>query len=163
MAGSIHLALKFEPTPENAPRLADLIIRPARELSGVTLDYTPRSLPHVDEIVSGFAKGGARLDEIAETLYSFGCYLGEVVVRNTGATWRFAHETKMKDVAGYGLVVQFTEDDLCNPIAKVFKLFEHGAQDSVAYFYAVFAKKHELQKSPGILRRLFRRKANTDA
>jgi hypothetical protein len=92
----------------------------------------------VDEIVEGFRQDGCKSDEIAETLFGFGCYVGEVFVRHAGGKWRNAAETAMAELAGFPLVIELGEKSLCNPIGKVFKRLQNGEEDNLPYFYQVF-------------------------
>jgi len=84
----MELKLQFPPTPEHAAQHAELMVPAAREVSGVLLDYSPESLLAVDGIIEKFRRDGVPADRIASTLFCFGCYVGEVFVRNAGARWR---------------------------------------------------------------------------
>jgi hypothetical protein len=131
----MKLCLKFEPTPENAPRFAADIVLAATEVSGANLDYTIDSLRQVDAIIESLRSDGVSSDQIAETLFGFGCYVGEVIVRRAEGRWRAAAETPMAELGGFPLVVQHGRDSFCNPIGKVFKRLANGPEDSIAYFY----------------------------
>jgi hypothetical protein len=137
----MQLKLKHKPTPEHAAVLADLVVPVAREVSGADLDYSPNSLCHVDRIIETFRRDGVRLEQIAETLFSFGCYVGEVFVRHAGGRWRVASETPLGQFAGGPIVVQTGPADFCNPIDRVFKRFENGAEEDLTYFWSVFGRK----------------------
>jgi hypothetical protein len=81
---------------------------------------------------------GCTSEQIAETLFGFGCYVGEVFVRQAGGSWQAVASTPMANLAGFPLVVHLRNDSYCNPIGKAFKRLENGAEDSLPYFYAVF-------------------------
>ena len=66
------------PTAENAKEYADLIVKIAKKNSNVDLDYSPSSLIDVDKIIEGFRQDDQSSDQIYHTLFSFGCYVGEV-------------------------------------------------------------------------------------
>ena len=134
----MNLRLKYPPTVENAPRFAADIAASAQQISGVQLDYSVASLKEVDDILEGFRKDKLRSTQIAETLFGFGCYIGEVFVRHAGGAWRLAAETAMADFAGFPLVVQTGSENFCNPIAKAFKRVDNGIEDNLPYFYQVF-------------------------
>lgn len=72
-----------------------------------------------------------------------GCYLGEVIVRNLGGRWVSAVETayaRLPSAAGFPLVVVLPNGHCCNPLARPFKLLEHGREgESLAGFYAGMA------------------------
>jgi hypothetical protein len=139
----VELNLKYSPTPEHAAALADLVVPVARDVSKATLDYSPASLKEVDRIIENFRRDGVRFKQVAETLFSFGCYVGEVLVRHAGGSWRVGSETPLAKFAGGPLVIQTGPEDFCNPIGKVFKRFENGEEDSLEYFYTVFAPKRQ--------------------
>jgi hypothetical protein len=134
----MELSLKFPPTPEYAAQHAELMIQPARDISGVDLDFSPGSLEAIDRIIDQMRLEGVRSDQVAETLFGFGCYVGEVFVRSNGACWRPTDETGMAGLAGFPIVVELGPDNICNPIGKVFKRLENGDEDSLVYFYRVF-------------------------
>lgn len=135
----MQLRLKYPPTADNATQFALDIVASALEISGVTLDFTVESLKRVDEILEGFRRDGCTSDQVAETLFGFGCYVGEVFVRNANGRWRNAAETPMASFAGSALVIQLGKDHFCNPIGKVFKRVDNGKEDNLSYFYQVFS------------------------
>jgi hypothetical protein len=135
----MRLQLNYPPTPENAPKFAAEIVAAAADISGVKLDYSVASLSSVDEIIEGLRQNGCTPDQVGETLFGFGCYVGEVFVRRAGGRWRNAGETSMANFAGFPLVVELGEESFCNPIGKAFKRLENGEEDSLPYFYQVFA------------------------
>ncbi len=143
MEEQFHLRLKFPPTPTHAPQLADSIAEAARDISGVNLDYSRDSLPLVQQVLDGMRADELPLSAIAETLFCFGCYVGEVIRRNTGATWVAATGTPLEQYCSWPLIIAFAPDDVCNPIGKVFKYYEFGSGEDLSYFYRVFASKHE--------------------
>jgi hypothetical protein len=136
----MRLNLRYEPTPENASRFAADIVKAAQNVSGVALDYSADSLKHVDDIIEGMRSEGCSADQVAETLFGFGCYVGEVLVRQAGATWQQSADTPMANFAGFPLVLHLRGQSYCNPIAKAFKRLDNGPEDSLPYFYAVFTK-----------------------
>lgn len=135
----MKLRLKYAPVPENAGRFADDIARAAAELDGVRLDYSPQSLDLVDRILEGMRAEGVSSDEIAETAFGFGCYVGEVFVRHAGGRWRAATPQESA-LVGMPLVMALSEDRWCNPIGKAFKRLDNGPEDNLRYFYSVFAR-----------------------
>ena len=135
----MQLRLKYEPTPENASRFAADVVASASSVSGVKLDYTPDSLVLVDGIFDDFRSDGVSGRQIAETLFGFGCYVGEVLTRHAGGQWRAVGDAELA-VGGWPLVVELAAGRLCNPIGKAFKRLENdGPEDSLRHFYTVFA------------------------
>jgi hypothetical protein len=137
----MRLRLKYQPIPENAPKFAGDIVAAAAEISGVALDYSADSLKDVDDIIERMRQDGCTSEQLAETLFGFGCYVGEVFVRQAGGRWRNAADTAMADLAGFPLVVELGEEHFCNPIGKVFKRLENGEEDNLPYFYQVFTSR----------------------
>jgi len=137
----MNLRLKYDATPENAAALADEIVRTAKNVDGVTLDYTERSVAKIDRIIEAFRRENVQLASIAETLFCAGCYIGEVFVRNGRGFWRKTEDTGMKGFASAPMVIQTGPESACNPIDKVFKRMENGEEDSLAYFYSGFAQR----------------------
>lgn len=136
----VRLNLQFAPRPEYAVQHAESIVKAANKIDGVDLDFSPGSLEAVDRIVLEMRTEGVAMEQFGETLFSFGCYVGEVFVRNNDAKWFLTEETPMKGFAAAPMVVKLGPDRHCNPIDKVFKLLENGTEDSVVYFYQVFRK-----------------------
>lgn len=129
------LKLKHEAIPANAALFADDIVAVARRVSGVDLDYSVASLDHVDALIAGFRSQGVTEDRFAETLFGFGCYVGEVMVRCSGGSWTTSLGTALEPYASFPLLVSLPPDNLSNPIGRVFKAFRTGDSDSVAHFY----------------------------
>lgn len=137
----MNLRLKYPPTPENAAKFADDIVQLAKQVSGVTLDYSEESLQALDSIIESFRRDGAKVELISETLFSMGCYLGEVFVRNGCGSWKTLGEEEMKVFALFPLVID-AQEFLCTPIDRVFKRMENGAEESLPYFYERFASRN---------------------
>jgi hypothetical protein len=136
----MRLRLKYPPTPENAAKFAADIVRSAAEISGATLDYSVESLKLVDDIIEGFRQDGCKSDQIGETLFAFGCYVGEIFVRQAGGKWVTTAGTSMERMSGFPLAVETGKDSATNPIGKVFKRLENGEGDDLPYYYQVFSK-----------------------
>jgi hypothetical protein len=132
-----RLNLKYPPTPDNARKLADIVVSAARNVSGEDLDFSVGSLAAVDKIIEGFRSEGLAAAQIAETLFSFGCYVGEVLVAQAGGVWRVTADTSMASFANASMVVELGPDHFSNPIDKVFRRFQNGPEDSLPYFYQV--------------------------
>jgi hypothetical protein len=136
----MNLRLKYPPTVENAAKFAADIVASTQRIKGVVLDYSVASLQAVDDILEQFREGGGKSGQMAETLFGFGCYVGEVFVRNAGGSWTLTAETKMAGMAGFPLVIQTGPVTFCNPIAKVFKRLDNGIEDNLPYFFQVFSR-----------------------
>lgn len=134
------LNLRYRPTPDNAPLLAGDVVVAAREISGVFLDYSIASLYQVDRILAGLHAEGVETREVAETLFGFGCYVGEVFVRCAQGEWWNAANTSMEHDAGFPLVIRLPTGVFCNPIGKVFQQLELGGDDSLISFFQSFSE-----------------------
>jgi hypothetical protein len=120
------LNLKREVTPENAPAFAQDAVASAARITGVALDYSVASLEAVDRIIEDIRASGGNIDTYAETMFCFGCYVGEVFVRRARGRWIATPEDQLK-VFGMRLIVELPpRGQLCNPIAKAFKRLHNG-------------------------------------
>src|SRR5258707_601806 len=136
----MQFRLQFPPTPENAAKHAQLAADAARDVEGITLDFSPQSLTNIDRIVGRFHSDGLRPEQIGSTVFSFGCYVGEIFVRHHGGVWKAPAETTLPDDLkdqNNMMVVELPNGDVWNPIGKTFTLLENGQGDSVAYFYHI--------------------------
>ncbi len=131
------LRLRFPPDAAHAAEHAAGTVDAAKQIDGVELDYSPASLEDVDRIVENMRQDGAGSDEVAETLWGFGCYVGEVFVRNVGAEWIDTPE-ELRGAFAFPILVRRADGQLTNPIGKVFKRIDNGEVDHLPYFYRVF-------------------------
>ena len=69
------------------PNHAEVAVQAAARVGGVALNYGADSLGSVDVILGRFHDEGVGVDRVAETIFSFGAYVGEVIVRYVGASW----------------------------------------------------------------------------
>jgi hypothetical protein len=139
----MRLHLQYPPLPEYAAKHAQIAVDATRVVTGADLDYSPGSLAEVDRIIMGFRGEGLKANQVAETVFSFGCYLGEVMVRQHQAVWKMAADTNLPEAfkEDNTMVVELSDGVFCNPIGKAFKLLEQGEGESLAYFYQVFTRK----------------------
>ncbi|MBL1079589.1 hypothetical protein JK358_34815 [Nocardia sp. 2] len=128
----LPLNLRFAPEPENAPRFASDIVEATEGITGTRLDYTPASLATVDSIIEMFRSEGVPSEAVAETLFGFGCYIGEVMCRHAGGKWQRPPE---QTAPFSGPMVVAIGDQFANPIDKAFKRMDNGEQDSIVFFY----------------------------
>src|SRR5262249_44277577 len=120
---------------------AALAVSAALDVSGVVLDYSIGSLNRVDEILDDFRRRRVAVERIAETLFCFGCYVGEVFVRNAHGRWVDVERTPMRGRGQWMIVIELPDGSVCNPIGKVFNRVENGSVDALSYFYETFAGK----------------------
>jgi hypothetical protein len=141
----MRLRLQYPPIPEYAAKHAQLAVEAARNVDAIDLDYSPKSLAQIDHIITRFHNEGLQPDQIGETVFTFGCYVGEVFVQHHGGIWKMSDDTNLpKELKDKNLmVIEMPNGDVWNPIGKTFKLLENGEVDSVVYFYYIAIKEEE--------------------
>lgn len=140
--------MQYPPTVEHAFDLAEVCVSAVFKLEEVTLDYSVESLIFLDSLVGDWHDQGAPLEECASVLFTFGCYVGEVFVKNAGGVWVDKEAVGMEMLAMSPIVVQLPNGAVCNPIDKVFKRLENGDEDYLPFFYQVFTVPPEEMTNP---------------
>lgn len=133
----MELRLKYPPTPEHAEDLARVCVETAKRVSAMDLDYSPSSLVIVDRQLEKFRQDNLGSADIASTLFCFGCYVGEVLLRSLGGHWVRLEQSALSQHGGPPIVVHLDNGSTWNPIGKVFKRVDDGEGDSLPYFYRV--------------------------
>jgi Family of unknown function (DUF6278) len=129
----VDLRLPFPPTVEHMADHADHIAAVVRRIDGADLDYSVESLEVVDRVLGQFHDAGDQADQMAETLFQFGAYVGEVIVRQADGQWATLPDDHPL-ASGWPLVA-LPSGVIVNPIAKAFKRVANGDVDSIGYFY----------------------------
>lgn len=133
----IDLGINGDVTPERAAEFAELAVEIASRVGGSELDYSPRSLLAVDEIVE-ILRAEYHAAPPIHGLLCLGCYTGEVLRRELGGDWASNHEGPWVGLIPSPLVLSLPRGGVINPIGKVVKCFENGEGDSVfALYHAV--------------------------
>lgn len=135
----MDLNLKYPPEPEYAKQLAEVCIDTAKRVSGLKLDYSVESLRLVESQLESFREQGLSVDQIASTLFCFGCYVGELLAKHLDGRWVYTDLSKMKGLTPFPIVVEVSNGDCWNPIGRVFRRFEEGDGEDLSYFYRVAA------------------------
>jgi hypothetical protein len=117
------------------PQLAERMVAFVERRFGLLLPYNPPSLIVVDALIDKIKATGASEKQASGLLVGLGCYVGEVFVRHTRATWRPTAEMGMSKVCTFPMVVALPGAVGYNPIGKVFDRFRTGESASVAAFY----------------------------
>lgn len=106
-----------------------------------------KRLRHRSRLHPGVAAAGGRgldsfrepgSDAVAETIFVFGCYIGEVLVRNADYQW----VRTPPEVARMFMpltVFRASTVSRVNPIGKAFKRVDNGPIDDIPYFYQLFS------------------------
>lgn len=142
----MDLRLQYPPIPENAARHAELAANAAWNVDRIKLDFSPRSLTDVDAIIVKFHSQRLTEEQIGSTVFSFGCYAGEVLVRHHGGVWKMPADAALPDFLKEDnnmMVVELPNETVWNPIGKAFKLLENGETDSLTYFYHVATQDNQ--------------------
>lgn len=121
------------PAPGNASRHAAAVVATAADVSGAELDYSPESIGAVEEIVDGLRAEGVTAEDMADSLISFGCYVGEMLARDFGGVWRYAVDAGPLTVP---LVVELPGAREFHPIDWVFGRLERGEDISIRALYS---------------------------
>ncbi|MFI6013521.1 hypothetical protein ACIBAG_32765 [Streptomyces sp. NPDC051243] len=99
------------------------------------LDYSVASLRVVDFLIDGLRKGGAEREQVRETLFGVGAYVGEVLVRRAGAVW-VDFDAGQRAYFGQPVGVRMPDGRVWNPLGKVHNRFDLGGPgESLQTFY----------------------------
>jgi hypothetical protein len=133
------LRLPYPPEAKFMRLHAESIVAKAAQIDNKTLDFSVESLRWVDATLFEFHEDGVQASDVAESLFRFGAYIGEVFIQNNpGTQWVNAPESG--PFAGGWPLVSMGPDELVNPIGKAFKRVEIGVGEDLLYFYDVFTK-----------------------
>jgi hypothetical protein len=124
-------------TVADARRYGERAAELALEHAGVELDFSVESLARVDELLAGWHDEGNTCESMPTTVYLFGCYLGEVIIRNHGGAWRETAGTAHEEMSGFPVVLELPGGAICNPLGKACKLLDNGLGDSLVFFCQV--------------------------
>jgi hypothetical protein len=122
-------------SPEDARDFAEKAVESARKFAGIELDFTPESLKRVDQLLDGWHGQGQTCQSMPTTVYLFGSYLGEVIIRNHGGRWRVTAEVNYP--SSFPVCLEMPGGGMCNPLGKACKLLDNGSGDSLSFFYQV--------------------------
>jgi hypothetical protein len=136
----VKLELRYPATPDNALDHAQLAVEAAWE-SGFELDYSPASLETADAQIESLREEGHTGEEVAEALFVFGCYLGEVMARALRGRWVATARSPLAQISPWPMVVMLADGSAWDPIGKVYKRLELGDSEYLpAYFVAAAAR-----------------------
>jgi hypothetical protein len=133
----VPLQLPYEPIADNAPRFAADIAAQAGG-QGIQLDFSAESVAYFDSVIESLRANEVKLEQVAEVLFSLGCFVGEAVVRATGGHWRTSNGTSLASTAPFPFVVLLPDGRLCDPAAQPFSTFALGDTASLSSFYSTW-------------------------
>ncbi len=131
----MKIRLQYPASPENARDHAAIAVRAAREEWDSDLDYSRRSLEQLDAQIDSLREEGMDGEEAAETLFVFGCYLGEVLVRRLGGAWVPTARSSLRGVSPWPMVVQLPDGSSWDAIGKAYKRLELGDSEFLPAFF----------------------------
>lgn len=137
--GTVLLRLRFPPTPEHMADHAAVAVEAAAGVEGVALNYEVSSLASLDAILEQFHDDATDPDSIASTLFTFGAYIGEVIVREASGSWTMVEPGHPLD--GGWPIIELPGGRLVNPVGKAFKRVRNGEVDSIPYFYRALVQE----------------------
>lgn len=114
-------------TVADAPRYAEKVVELTRDNTGVELDFSVESLTRVDKLMLRWRENGSTSEGMPMQVSLFGCYLGEVIIRNHGGRWR-------QEASGCPVVLELPDGTICNPKGQASKLLDNGPEDSLLLF-----------------------------
>ncbi|HWW95236.1 MAG TPA: hypothetical protein VN375_17845 [Vicinamibacteria bacterium] len=132
----MKLQLRFPASPENALDHAQLAVEASWEENEVDLDYSPASLERLDEQIEGLREQGLTGEDVAEALFVFGCYLGQVMIQALGGRWVATARSPLRDLSPWPMVVVLPGGSAWDPIGKAYKRLELGDSEYLPAFYA---------------------------
>ncbi len=135
----MKLELRYPATAEKAGDFAELAVQAARQQAGIALDFTVESLERLDAEVESLRDEGYTGEDVAEALFVFGCYLGEVMVRRLSGGWIDARRSTLGAICPWPMVVVLPGGSTWDPIGKVYKRLELGDSEYLPAFFAAAA------------------------
>jgi hypothetical protein len=112
---------------------AEHLVGAVQRVDGVVLDYSVDSLGLADEVLGRFHDAGDDPDQMAETLFQVGSYIGEVIVRNANGEWTLLEADH--PLGNHWPMVVLPSAKIVNPIGTAFKRVRNGSADAIPYFY----------------------------
>lgn len=127
------------PSQENMPTAAaeqalwhaQLIIPAMKENENVTLDYSPDSLQHLDNLLKMFHKNGITVERVPKIIFQVGCYLGQVVVNACpGLKWMHPNDID-PSLPMSDLVIQYPDNTVWAPMTTTVKVLQDPINNSL--------------------------------
>jgi hypothetical protein len=113
--------------PSSMMRLvADTFVKPAVQGGAIWLDYSAESVDRLDALIAESWPGVPEKGTYGSMVPAIGAYVGEVLVKQTGARWIRDPEE------GYGVELN---GQVAFPMSEVGKRFELGPEHSIGRFY----------------------------
>ncbi len=137
----MKIRLRYPASPENARDHAAMAVRLAREEWETELDYSAASLEALDAEIDSMREEGRDGEDAAETLFVFGCYLGEVLARRLGGVWVPTARSALRGVSPWPMVVVLPDGSSWDAIGKAYKRLELGDSEYLPAFFQAAAER----------------------
>lgn len=121
----MDLRLNYPVSVGTASRFAADIVASAAKISGVHLDYSLKSLQAVDELFEAMRRDGMTSAKMGATVFGFGCYIGDVLVRSAGGRWVDRADTDVNGIP-FPMVVLLPSGRRFNAIGLAFGRIDQG-------------------------------------
>jgi hypothetical protein len=144
----LKLELRFPASPENAVDHAQLAVEVAREDYDESLDFSTGSLEDLDHHIEILREQGLTGEDVAELLFVFGCYLGEVMVRHLGGQWAATPLSSLRTISPWPMVVVLSDGSTWDVIGKAYRRLELGDSEYLPAYYAMAAAGRPGPPSP---------------
>ncbi len=135
----MKITLRYPANPENAALHARIAVGLARDEYDADLDLLPPSLELLDALIDTLREEGRDGEEAAEALFVFGCYLGEVMVRQLGGAWVATARSPLRGVSPWPMVVALPDGSAWDAIGKAYRRLELGDSEYLPAFYETAA------------------------
>ena len=135
----MKITLRYPANPENAALHARIAVDLARDEYDAELDLSAASLELVDALIDTLREEGRDGEEAAEALFIFGCYLGEVLVRQLGGAWVATGRSPLRGVSPWPMVVALGDGSAWDVIGKAYRRLELGDSEYLPAFYEMAA------------------------
>lgn len=134
------LKMQFAPTPENGLKFAEQFRTAVKANDNIDLDFSVETLKFIDNFLQQFKDEGLTVNDFAETIFVAGCYVGQVMIQNNEAEWIKQENANLPNgITMMPIVIKLKNGTITDPISKSFKRFYNGSEDSLEYYYQVFA------------------------
>lgn len=132
----MRIRLRYPASPANAALHAAIAVALARDEWDSELDYSAASLERLDGEIDTLREAGEDAEAAAEALFVFGCYLGEVLVRELGGAWVETARSALRGVSPWPMVVVLPDGSCWDVIGKTYKRLELGDAEYLPAFFA---------------------------
>ena len=122
--------MKIAPGASTVHDYAGDAVRNMQRVYGIQMDYSVASLEAVDRVLTEWRDGGAPVEAVTKSLYAFGSYAGEVLLRHVPGRWIDPKQEAYGDLDSLFLFVKLADGEEWRPITLAFRALLEGPQHS---------------------------------